>query len=245
MFIDESDKQKSSLNQEDKFFSLTGIIIDSDKLIGLENEISDFRSKLNAEYGLYTLKELRRTKKIFKDQKLLITKEIVTLLKNHDIKIISVIISHPERKINKKAISENYLKAISFILERFYLHIKKQKTTGLIIHDSLSDPKIEKLVSDSYNNKILTEYMFDEKLKLFKKKIYPLLFFAKDDHSNLLQVSDLVSSSMINAYYEFLKLEDKTINQINDCNVYLNEYWELYEKNPRNNTVEGWGIKVW
>ncbi len=245
MFIDESDKQKSSENSNELFFSLTGVIIDSDNLISLENDIFDFKSELKEKYQLESLKELRRTLKIRKEDKLQATKKIVSILTKHNLKVISIVISHPERKTSKKAVADNYLSAISFIVERFYLHIKKQKTTGIIIHDSLSDSKVEKLVSDSYNKNILTKCFFDEKSKLFKKKIYPLLFFANDVHSNLLQVSDLISSSMINAYYEYLKTDNKKINEICDCNIYLKEYWDLYEKNPKNGEVDGWGIKIW
>lgn len=241
IFIDESERQRS-FGSKDQFFSLTGLIIDSNDLINLENELEDFKTEL----ALGSLKELRRTNKISPDEKLIVTKKLNNLLKQYNVKLISVILEYPEKKCSITSITKNYILAISFMIERFYMHMKKEKTDGLVIHDSLSNFKLEKSVKEEYNKKILTDNMFGDKSKPFKKRIYPVLFFANDFHSVVLQISDLISSSMNNAYYNFIKnSKDKDTNNIFKYSNYLEEYRELYEKNPKNGDVDGWGIKIW
>ena len=71
------------------------------------------------------------------------------------------------------------------------------------------------------------------------------MFFGKDEYSEMLQVADLIVTSLNSAYWKFT--QDKTFKYIDDLpeyNQFLKIYWPLFVKNS-DGKVERYGIKVW
>jgi len=247
LFIDESEKQKDIGDKNNLFFSLTGLIISSDDLFYLNNSISD----IILNYSLSNLKDSRDLK-FSKGNKFKLSNDISWLLKEKNVIVISVILTHPEQ-FSKDRLERNYLSAIKFIIERYFLRIKKNKEVGIVIHDSLSSPILEKKINKQFYNLSTTDGVvfsrFSKPSVKFSSKVYPNLFFANDNYCNLLQLSDLISSSVNKAYFEFRKEADignpkYPINEIYKYNSVLEIYWPYFDKNQKG-IIDGWGLKIW
>lgn len=144
---------------------------------------------------------------------------------------------------------------MTFILERFFLTLKSKNETGLVISDAF-DSRREGKIKQKVNNYLLTEYVRmpwkEEDEGKLCDRIYPSLFFLEDEYSNIIQVSDLICTSLQSAVVNFLKSkecydlnilkdeEDKLLN----FNPYLKVYWNLFVKNSYGK-VGGWGVKIW
>lgn len=230
MFIDES---KSKDNKE--YLCLCGIIVDYKNLNSLESQINKFKIKNNYS----NLKDFRKPEDI--NKKIKLTKDLKSILEENEIKIISTIlpkdILEKIKQDNRNNFeSEERMQSLFFILERYFYHINRisKDSSGIVIFDSL-DKRIKKQMRDGFYNEIKTNF----------KNIYPSLFFVNDEYSNIMQVTDLITVSLNSSIHECLKEENSVIiNELPCYNEYLNEYWDLFEYNPKNNDVEGWGIKI-
>lgn len=86
---------------------------------------------------------------------------------------------------------------------------------------------------------------FNSKCTSKFNNIYPALFFVRDEYSNSIQVADLINTSLNSALHNYLKENGEiNINELPNYNNYLNIYWNLFEKNPNNGKIEGWGLKL-
>jgi len=237
LFIDESEVNKKSKND---CFILGGLSISEEKLILLEENLDS----LKAEFRVKNFKEFRDTTKIKREEKLVITKKIVSILRDSNVLVTSIIFGDLGKDYWK-----NYSNAIYFILERFFLRLKKANKKGLVVCDSLSN-KQEKLIS----TKIIRELKeIDVILKGDNKgtistQVYPCLFFQDDNCSSILQVTDLICASLQQAVTEFKASNPNvTIKRnehlLKELSPYLRLYWNLFEKGPFG--IAGWGIKVW
>lgn len=240
LFIDESEVNRK---ENKKYFILVGLSIKSDDLIELENIIEEIKR----EHKITNLKELRTTKKIETNRKIELTKKIVKRLENFNASLRAIILGSLEDKYEK-----NYFGAITFIIERFYLKIKRDNNLGLIICDSLPPNKINKAVlkeTSDYLKECSIILRGKSKGKI-SERIYPTLFFQNDEYSNVLQIVDLICASLQCAVREFDKsnpefsIKDNE-DLLKDFSPYMECYWNLFEKNPRNNSISGWGIKTW
>lgn len=237
LFIDESDKQK----KENKyFFALVGLMINNDNLFLVEQNLRILKEK----YKLSNFKELRNKKS--KDDKLRCTKEVSLLLQQNNVKVISAVLGCIALK-STRDISNSYFDAITFLLERYFIHLKKENKNGIIIHDAIEKSAASNL-RNRLHNFILKEEMtmYGRSKGLFKDKIYPSLFFSDDNHCELLQITDLIGTSLNSSLWQnFSKLSIFDVESLPENNVYLKEYWSLFVKNPLNNQINGWGIKGW
>ena len=231
LFLDESKKQG-------KIFNLVGLMINKDNLLKLEKSLEELKKK----HKLSNLKDLKGPIR----NKLGCTKEIVAILIENDVKIISSILG-PIALKNKAKIDDNYFEAITFLIERFFINLKRENKHGFIIHDSIGKSIENDLTKQVYN------YIKKEEMKLvsknlgfFRDRIYPSLLFSKDDYSNILQVADLVSTSLHSAVYYMTQLSDLRVDEekLKEYNPFLELYWPLFMKDS-SNQVSGWGIKVW
>lgn len=239
MFIDESKKQEGKSNKY--FFILTGLLIDEEKLFDLEQELRT----LKENYSLLNLKELRGNK--LKINKIKCSEEISKILQDYNVQIISIILGRITLKKTTK-IEDNYFNAITFLIERFFLHLKKENKLGFIIHDSVPRD-VEKNLRCNIYSYILKEeiimYKSNRHLGLFKKRIYPSILFSNDEHSEILQTSDLISASLNSAVFKTLNSSNRLeINNLNKHNSFLNIYWPLFVRDGKGD-VSGWGIKSW
>lgn len=230
IFIDETSKEKESKC----FLCLCGIVVDASYVTKLEHDLEKFKKK----YKFNNLKDFRKPDKI--ETKLQKSEELFNILKKYEVNIISAVILKDSLKKIKICSRDNFesdqrIAVLNFILERFYFHVNRRNQSGLVIFDSL-DNKIE--------NRI--QKMFFKRVSKNFKKIFPSLLFSKDEYSNIIQVSDLIAASLNSALYNSLK-EEKMIEVSNlfNFNSYLKIYWNLFERNNKNNSVEGWGIKLW
>ncbi len=120
---------------------------------------------------------------------------------------------------------------------------------GIIICDSFHS-KREKLIDQQ-----ISEWMKNSQVTMGSKSkgyirdnIYPALLFKRDEHSNILQVTDLICTSIQNALKEFDKSNPSVSikeneDLLSELNPYLEAYWTLFEKGY--GSVSGWGIKTW
>jgi len=237
IFIDESEY---NYKKRKEYFVLSGIVVDEEKLLELEEEIRELKEK----NGIQNLKELRKTITVQQENKLKFTKKIVDLLKKNNCKNISIIFGDLGYNYD-----EDYFGAITFIIERFCIKLRKEHQIGMIICDSLPS-KICKNVSSK-----LRKYLLKEKLNIrgiskgyFKEHIYPAILFLDDDYSEMLQVTDLICTSLQSSLKEFYKYNDFHIkgneDVLKEYNPYLKCYWELFDKDS-DDSVSSWGIKTW
>ena len=237
LFIDESDVYSSG-NRE--CLILTGLSIKEEDLLKVEDKLEELKLSLN----LKNLKELR-TSRLRTEQKLDYTDKIIRILKETNIKVISSVLN-----VGWDEYRDSYFGGLVFIIERFFLRIKRNNEKAFIISDSF-DRNISSYVSakasDYLRNQEIT--LHGESKGKIKESIYPALFFQNDNYSNLLQVVDLICGSLQFAVREF-KVSNPTStikgneDLLKDMNPYLEKYWIFFEKGFRN-SVTGWGIKTW
>lgn len=98
--------------------------------------------------------------------------------------------------------------------------------------------KFFELISESEHR------MYDKVDGYYRDKIYPSLLFSNDEHSTILQATDLIATSLNNAVWRNTQQENLDAEKLPNYNDYLKIYWPLFVKNPAGK-VSGWGIKVW
>ena len=237
MFIDESTKQENRNNKY--FFIQLGIMINKESILPLEEDLRKIKDK----YQMTNFKSLRKNKK---EEKIECTSEICKTLLNHNASVLSTVLGAVALKdINN--ISDSYFGAITFLIERFFMNLKNESRTGLIIHDSL-----ERSLELNLRKKV-HQYVLEEELLLhgkskgrYKDRIYPAILFSDDAYSEILQVSDLISLSLHSAIFKCLKSgEGLVVENLPKYNGFLKLYWPLFIKDPRNAKAEGWGVKIW
>lgn len=230
IFIDETSKTKDNKC----FLCLCGVVVDSKNVTKLESEIQMFKNK----YCFENLKDFRKPEN--EKEKINKTKELVEILKNNEVVIISSVMLKNSLNTIKNNNRENFealqrFNDLEFIIERFYFHLNRRRKTGIMIFDSV-DNKIKNEMEDLFFNEVSKRF----------KNIFPSLLFSKDEYSNILQVSDLIGVSLNSALYTSLKNHQYiNVDQLPTYNPYLNEYWQLFEVNKDNQLVKGWGLKVW
>lgn len=237
LFVDESQRQEGK-NQK-HLFVLCGVLVDEQNLITLETELRDLKLK----YCLFNFKDLKSLAD--KGKKLECTQEICDALIKNNVKILSAGLG-TVALIDAENVEDGYFDAIIFLIERFFLHLKREDKNGLIIHDSIEKETGKKLRRKCYRH--LTEkelWMFGKSKGFFREKMYPSIFFSNDENSEILQIADLISTSISGAIWNGLKKE-KFIDIENLCkyNNFLRIYWPLFARSSRG-IVNGWGIKIW
>lgn len=234
LFIDESDKQKDKNNKY--FFVLNGLMVDKESLLKIESDIRNLKknNKIN------NFKELRSKGK----DRLSLTKEIYEILNKNSVKIISAVLGPRTMRDSSKK-SDDYMAALGFIIERFYINLDNEKKVGLVIHDSV-DKDLENQIREKFYEVIIDgEFIMRGEAKgLFRNKIYPSIFFSKDEHSEILQTSDLIAVALNSSIFKSLEKAAFDTDKLSEHNEFLKIYWPLFIKNPRGG-VSGWGIKVW
>lgn len=235
LFIDES-KRHNGLDKS--FFILVGIMVNKENLFLLEEELRDFKKRSNFN----NLKSLREN--LPEKKKLELTEEIALILKRHNSKVISAVLGKQSLK-SKRKIEEGYYDAIRFIIERFFIHLQKENRYGFIIHDSIEGIKsFQKQVNNFILNEV--QIIYNKERGRYKEKIYPCLFFSREEYCEILQVSDLIAVALNSALFKSLQTtECIEINEnLPKFNPFLEKYWPLFVRDPQGN-VRGWGIKLW
>jgi len=233
-FIDESDKQQNKDNRY--FFALCGLIVDKDNLVNLNSELE----ALKVKYDLPNLKKLRGNH----PEKDKITSEIFKILKSNNTKAMSAILGTKTYK-GIESIDDAYLSALYFLTERFLINLRMEGKCGIVVSDSLNRTTEKKLRKEFHRLISEEEFrMYGKKKGDFRDNIYPCLFFSNDEHTAILQASDLITTSLNSAFWDMIQKEGRNLESLPERCKYLKKYWPLFIKSPRGN-VSGWGIKVW
>lgn len=246
LFIDESKKQDSGKIKE--AFVLVGLMVDMEKIVSLESEIDEIKER----YGIKKIEDIRKIE--VKEARLALTVELRDKLYSANCKVLSAIYGEVALS-NYKKIEEVYPDCFDFILDRFFINLDMAKEDGFVIHDEFGKPYGVSFIKECF--KRIKEGFFSatwtKKKTPFKKRIYPQIFFGKDDYSNLLQVSDIIASSLNWAYRkkrstidseELHKLKSE-LEDLRNQNDYLSIYWDLLVKNPKTGEASNYGVKLW
>lgn len=237
IFIDESERQT---NKNNYFFALCGLIIDCKDVIEIEEKLR----KLKENYKLTNLKELK-SKTFDKKEKIQISKEIFDIIEEGNSTILSAILGSIALR-DEKTLKNRHFDAITFIVERFYMRLQRENENGIVIHDSIEKTEERELRENFY------KFIDSEKVILMgkdkgnlKTRIYPSILFSNDGHSEILQATDLIATSLNSAVWKCLESESELdIENLFNYNFYLKTYWPLFDKSYEGK-INGWGIKVW
>jgi hypothetical protein len=244
-FIDES--------YDENCFILLGCIVNSEWIFDIEKNIND----IVEEYKLKNLKDnLRGNLRI--ETKLNITKKLVSLMKGYNVQIIASILSYRNIEVLEKngklefkpnQLNKDYKESFTFLVERFYKFLEKNNSRGIIIFDAFNMSKeLRNSIKSFLEGKIaLIDYLPTTRRNYYKF-IYPALFLTHDEHSLILQATDLVSFSLHKGYKKCLedkkKVSQNDIEELWKYNMFLKEYFDLFQRSE-NGKISGWGIKLW
>lgn len=236
LFLDESDKQE---NGKRKFFLISGLFVDSSNLLILNKTLEEYR----VANGFKNLKDLRKNKKIFQEEKLKETKNIFQILEKFEVKVLTAILGETTMSTISDFESA-YNGALNFLVERFCLQIRPDM--GMIFFDKMAGP-IQKNIEQKFYETIQKDQlvMFGDKLGDYSDFIYPAISFISDEYSAILQVSDLISTSFNFAIANSLMKNDAIfIGDLKNLSPYLKIYWPLVVKSKQGKH-NGWGVKLW
>ncbi|MDD5638560.1 MAG: DUF3800 domain-containing protein [Candidatus Pacebacteria bacterium] len=238
-FIDETDRQKDGQRAR-AYFVLCGLIIDADDLIKVDSELEDIKK----QHHINSLKVARKAR-LNKSEKLEITNEIFSILKKYNIEVRAVYLGELTMRSERK-VSDTYLGALDFLVERLFLSLKKNNTTGLIVMDNLNH-KTEAKLKKKFFKYIQNEsqiWVVSGKKDPYKSRVCSWLLFSDDDTNTFLQVTDLIASSLNSAIWNAISDNDFDVEKLSGKNEYLKVYWPLFAKSSTGK-VSGWGVKIW
>ena len=239
LFIDETDKQRG--RNKKYFFVLCGLIVNGGSLISLTKNLSS----ICESYKIKSLKDARKSN-LRKDKKIEITKRIYEALREAKAEARSAFIGNITLG-NVKKINDVYFGALTFLVERYFLSLKTSEETGVIIFDSV-DKKLENQLRKKFFDYISREKLIWAVSRRvegdYKDRIYPSLLFSNDEHSLILQATDLIANCLNSAIWRDFQKGAIDIENLYQKNEYLQIYWPLFVKNPAGK-ISGWGIKIW
>ncbi len=222
------------------YFVLCGLIFDANDLIKAATELE----KIGERHTISTLKSARKNK-LNQTQKLKITEEIFSVLKKYKVEARAVYLGEYSMKSERK-ISDTYLGALDFLIERFFLSLKKNDETGLVVMDNL-DHKTEANLTKKFFKHIQNDsqsWVTSDKKDPYKNRLCSWLIFSNDDTNSLLQATDLVATSLNSAIWIGVSNKDLDVEKLAEKNAYLKIYWPLFAKSLTGK-VSGWGLKIW
>jgi hypothetical protein len=260
LFLDESEilKAKNGWN----YFMICGLIVDSAELINLEK----FLINICEETKINRLKDLRKSNKFQKKEKLSITEKIANFLEEISSKILVAILGNYSLKkleiirenLNKNGKNGNntgkYIECLQFIIERFFLELKNSNSNGFIFFESFSKEK-EHILQEKLYNFIMNEelrWIYSGKSEgKFIEYIYPTVVFLPGKSCKILEIPDLIAGAVNEAMknrnmenFNFKKDIEMFIERLPENSSYLKYYWKLFCKNSSGKTA-GWGLKIW
>jgi len=238
-FIDETSRQKDNQHAR-AYFVLCGLIIDADDLIKANSELEEIKE----QHHINSLKAARKDK-LNKSEKLKITNEIFSILKKYNVEVRAVYLGELTMRSERK-VSDTYFGAIDFLVERLFLSLKRDNTTGLVVMDNLNH-KTEAELKRKFFKYIQNEsqtWVASGKKDPYKSRVCSWLLFSDDDTNTFLQATDLIASSLNSAIWNAISDNDFDVEKLSEKNEYLKVYWPLFAKSPTGK-VSGWGVKIW
>ncbi len=238
-FIDETDRQRSGQRGR-AYFVLCGLIIEIDKIIKAGSELE----KILVQHHIDSLKAARKNR-LNKSDKIKITEDIFAILKRCGVEVRAVYLGELTMSLERK-ISDTYFGALDFLIERFFLSLKKDKEGGLVIMDSLNS-KTEAELRRKFFKHIQNEgqtWVMSGKKDPYKNRIYPWLLFSDDDTNIFLQATDLIASSLNSSIWNSISNDVFSVEELPQKNEFLKIYWPLFAKSLAGK-VNGWGVKIW
>ena len=249
MFLDESDVDPNKPNINIRFFLMTGLIVDSNLIVDLDNELQNLKEK----FQLDNFKELRENKLNNSEKNLLVNNEVSNLLEKYGCKVISALIGSKYLKTLKMTPDDSngylylkYSQTYDFIIERFLLNLRNWKEKGLIIVDKLASGKIEKPLQKDFFDRVLKGNleMYGKFLGRYSEYILKSLLFLDDKYSNILQATDLICYAFRNRWYDLERGKIKDFWTNENKEDLLKVYWKLLVSSPQGK-INGYGLKIW
>lgn len=237
--IDETDRQRDR-EKNKAYFVLCGLIIDADDIVKTSDELGDILDK----HHIKTLKTARKGG-LSKAQRNEITEEVFSVLKKYNVEARAIYLGEYTMR-TKREVSDTYLGALDFLIERYFLSLKRDNTTGLVVMDNLSH-KTESELRKKFYKHIKNEgqtWITSNKTDPYKRKICAWLLFSNDDDNVLLQATDLIAASLNGAIWKSISDDDFKVEELPQKNEFLDTYWPLFAKSA-SGKVSGWGVKIW
>ncbi len=253
LFIDESERQKMGTHKYS--FCLCGLMIDYTSLIDAILALGNIKNN----YDMTSFKDVRG--KLARGKKREITEKIAGTLRGHKCIVLSSILG--DIALGKVDEVDNcYFDAMCFLIERFFINLQLENAQGILVFDELDEKKKKKLKRKIFEYITMEPQKMRGKIKgYYRSRIFPEVLFSNDEFNVLLQVTDLIATSLNQAIWQKIKEVRKRrltrgevrchlgeiveIEELPKYSPYLEIYWPLFIKNPRNGTVSGWGIKAW
>lgn len=239
-FIDETDRQRDT-HKARAYFVLCGIVVDTDNLISIDKELQDILSAHN----IISLKAARKDH-LSKADKLCITKEVFDVLTKYKAEVRAAFLGELTMR-TKRRVSDTYLGALDFLLERYFLLLKAEGTTGMVVMDSLNRAT-ENELKTKYSKHIHTEGQVwirqPHKVDPYRDRICPWLIFSEDNNNLVLQATDLIAASLNSSIWNCPDRSAIDVNTLPNRNEYLEIYWPLFAHSSKGR-VDGWGVKIW
>ncbi|MDD5318633.1 MAG: DUF3800 domain-containing protein [Candidatus Pacebacteria bacterium] len=237
LFVDETDRQATTASR--KFFCICGLLIDAENLIDITKKLEEIKN----HYNLSNLKDARKSN-LDEATRIEITSKIFDCLTKYKADVMGVVLGDTSLSY-KLPLEDIYSGAMSFLLERYAIILKKQNTTGMVIFDTVD--AIENKLRGKFFDHVQKEEvnMFGNKVCAIKDHVSPSLLFADDKHSVLIQAIDLIAVSLNSALVNTWEPKSPvSVENLPQSNKFLNIYWPLFARSPRNR-VDGWGVKIW
>ncbi len=252
-FIDESGSTviKPEIVKKEPLFVLTATMVHEKELIRLNKMLNNFINLINKNYNI-NIKELH-TKNIYhgnnwfkkldlNDRKNILS-DLINIISNSDIIIISVvlykdkIIRNTDNKINRDDILKLGYKLLSERIA-FFISRKENNEFMIWIIDNTQN-KLNQKICKIIFNEILNEF---RKYKIARQKILLPPIFANSIYYPGLQISDIVGY-IISRYIRYKEYySDKDEKFPIDC--YFEKISRKFDTNPNGNYI-GYGLKKW
>lgn len=236
LFADETEREAGS---KKAFFCICSIDVEEEVVPLINFELDSVASR----YGLKNLKESRKLG-LPETRRLEITKEIIDILSSHSVRVRASVMGN--YTITHSSREQLYLSALSFLVERWCFTLQRKSISGMVLFDTVGgklESKIRKLFYQYIREASLT--LRAEHQCFLREHLYPNIMFCDDDHTPLIQVADLIGTSLNDAIVKARKEDSSfTIASLPTKNKFLALYWPLFMRSP-SNQITGWGIKFW
>lgn len=252
IYIDEvgNSDLKSSVDPNNRYLSLTGVIFELNYIKefitpSVENLKQKFFGSHPDEPIILHRKELVNKKYPFKQLKNPIIEndfnnELLSLLKNFDYTIITIVIDKLEHKNKYKVWKyDAYHYCLAVMVERFYKFLNSRYSVGDVMIESrgaTEDKRLKKSYTKIFNEG--TDYIRSD---LFQKTLTSKELKVKPKSANIsgLQIADLVAYPARQYVFDVFNIEKKEKATFNDKII------EVIKAKFLNiqGTTKGWGIK--
>ncbi len=232
LFIDETEEQKANNNSKSNFFVIVGLLVQSDKLFVLQNELI----RLDEEFS--GLKKHRGSPEV--------KTQIQQLLVKHECRVIAIVQDNCSR--TKENVHDLYISALRFLFERVTLYVCRKNKKVLTIFDTLNGLVSRKLQKDFpvFIKEEFQEWFSTGEINRFSEHFFPWFLESSDEGNMLLVATDCIAYEIRNAVLEAKKVDDGFIPGISypEVNKRIIFFKKIFLAR-QDGVISGYGIKIW